>query len=615
MKKKADDKKKNPLHRDYGVWSNIRWILGAMKRSEPKLLALIPVGMVCAPMMNYLWTFISKFVIDMITGDAGWEALLWLMGIFTLIQASSTMMNTYYYNDCWWRYIKTRLDLISEKNEKVMSVDFQNLEDPDFMDCFQKAGNACGGNDVGIEGMMRKLMDFLQSLAVVAVGLVILGTMNVLVVLIMLALCTVNFIIQDRTNAGAKKKVWDPLATWWRKDNYMRWQITAFEPAKDIRLFGLRDWLAEKFREIKRKRYKAQKSNAKMWFIASVLGNILWAVSQCAVYAWLIYAVVRGEMTIGNFSLYLASALTLYQYVSQLLNGVGALLARSREVDDFRSFLDFKDSGDNETGKPVPELSEYAFEFRNVSFKYPKAENYALKNLSITLNAGERLAVVGLNGAGKSTFIKLLLRLYEPTEGEILLNGVNIKEYDKRSYFRIFSPVFQNVELFAFPLAENVSMKAPDKTDKALAEKCLLDSGFEQKLAELPAGVDTEILKVIHDDGVDLSGGEKQKLALARALYKNAPVVVLDEPTAALDALAESRLYGDFDKLIGGKTAVYISHRLSSTQFCQHVAMFRDGELAEYGTHDSLMKQNGAYAEMFRLQAQYYVDEEETADA
>ena len=193
---------------------------------------------------------------------------------------------------------------------------------------------------------------------------------------------------------------------------------------------------------------------------------------------------------------------------------------------------------------------------------------------------------MGLNGAGKSTFIKLLLRLYEPTEGEILLNGVNIREYNKRSYYRIFAPVFQEVELFAFPLAENVSMQSPKKTDKALAEKCLVDAGFGEKLAELPRGVDTEILKIIHDDGVDLSGGEKQKLALARALYKGAPVVVLDEPTAALDAIAESKLYNDFDNLTGGKTAVYISHRLSSTQFCNNVAMFKDGEMCEYGTQD-----------------------------
>lgn len=609
MKKKTDEKQ-NPLHHEYGLWSNIRWTISAMKRGSKRLMILIPIGVICAPLMNYLWTFISKFVIDMITGESGWEALLWLVGIFTVIQLTSTMLNTYYYGEVWWRFIAVRFGLMGEKNAKVMSIDFQHLENADVMDCYQKANNACNSNDAGVEGIMRSLVNFAQTLAVTVVGLFILGTLNIWIVLIMIALGVVNFFITDRTNAACKKKVWDPLAPWWRKDNYMRWQITDFAPAKDIRLFGLREWLVGKYRELKRERLAAQKQNAKMWLAASIASSVLWAVALCAVYGWLIWSVVYDGLSIGNFSLYLASAATLFQYINQLLNGVSTLLEKSRQVDDFRSFLDF-DGGDKEqSGKPVPEFDSYEFEFRNVSFKYPKAENYALKNLSLKVNAGERLAVVGLNGAGKSTFIKLLLRLYEPTEGEILLNGVNIREYDKRSYYRVFSPVFQDVELFAFPLAENVSMQSPEKTDKKRAEDCLKAAGFGEKLSELPNGVDTEILKVIHDDGVDLSGGEKQKLALARALYKNAPVVVLDEPTAALDAIAESRLYNDFDKLIGGSTAVYISHRLSSTQFCKNVAMFKDGELCEYGTHESLMEKNGAYAEMFRLQAQYYVDEE-----
>lgn len=614
MKKQKNDEKKNPLHREYGLWSNIRWTISAMRRYSKRLMILIPIGIICVPLMNYLWTFISKFVIDMITGDAGWEALLWLMGIFTVIQLTSTMLNTYYYSEIWWRYIDTRFGLMGEKNAKVMSIDFEHLENSDVMDCYQKANNACNSNDAGVEGMMRNLVSFAMTLAVTLVGLCILGTLNIWIVLIMIALGAVNFIITDRTNASCKKKVWDPLAPWWRRDNYMRRQITDFAPAKDIRLFSLREWLVGKYRELKKERLCAEKENAKMWLAASIASSVLWAAALCTVYGWLIRSVVYGGLSIGNFSLYLASAGTLFQYINQLLNVVSTLLQKSREVDDFRSFMDFDGGEKSDSGKPVPEYGSYEFEFCNVSFKYPKAETYALKNLSLKLNAGERLAVVGLNGAGKSTFIKLLLRLYEPTEGEILLNGVNIREYDRRSYYRIFAPVFQDVELFAFPLAENVSMQSPEKTDKKLAEDCLNAAGFGEKLEELPSGVDTEILKVIHDDGVDLSGGEKQKLALARALYKRAPVVVLDEPTAALDAIAESRLYNDFDKLIGNKTAVYISHRLSSTRFCKNVVMFKDGELCEYGTHESLMEKNGAYAEMFRLQAQYYVDGEATAN-
>lgn len=612
---KKTDENQNPLHREYGLWSNIRWTLSAMYRHSRSIFILIPTGVVCAPLMNYLWTFISKFVIDMITGEAGWESLLWVMGIFTAIQLVSTMLNTFYHSEIWWRYIETRFHMVSEKNRKVMSIDFEHLESPDVMDCYQKATNVCNNNNDGIEGMMRQIVEFLISLSVTAAGLVILGTFNPWLILVMAAISAVTCLVGDRFNKYSKEKIWDPLAPWWRRDNYMKQQITDFTPAKDIRLFGLRDWLLNKYRELKKERLRAQEKSAVLWFWAAVFSEVMIALSHCAVYGWLIWSVVYDGLSIGNFSLYLASAATLFQFISQVFNGIGTLMQKSRQVDDFRSFMDF-DGGDLDApGKPVPESGSYEFEFRNVSFKYPKSENYALKNLSLKLNAGERLAVVGLNGAGKSTFIKLLLRLYEPTEGEILLNGTNIREYSRQSYYGLFAPVFQDVELFAFPLAENVSMQSPENTDRARAEECLNAAGFGEKLAELPHGVDTEILKIIYDDGVDLSGGEKQKLALARALYKGAPVVVLDEPTAALDAIAESRLYNDFDRLTGGKTAVYISHRLSSTQFCNNVAMFKGGELCEYGTHDSLMEKNGAYAEMFRLQAQYYVDGEVPANA
>ncbi|MBO7334694.1 MAG: ABC transporter ATP-binding protein, partial [Lachnospiraceae bacterium] len=328
---------------------------------------------------------------------------------------------------------------------------------------------------------------------------------------------------------------------------------------------------------------------------------------------WLVYLIVNKSLTLGNFSLYLGTSATFFGYILSVLSNVSEIFAKSREVDDFRSFLDI-DKDEDDKGIKVPKFDSYEFKFENVSFKYPKAEKYALKNLSITVKAGERLAVVGLNGAGKSTFIKLLLRLYDPTEGRILLNGTDIKEYDRNSYYDLFGAVFQDINLFAFPLSENVSMEISQKTDKDKAKEALEAAGLKEKLDSLDKGIDTEILKIIYDDGVDMSGGEKQKLALARALYKDAPVAVLDEPTSALDALAEAKLYKDFDKLIGGKTAVYISHRLSSTQFCNHVAMFKEGELVEYGTHESLLKAGGPYSEMFNVQAQYYIEGNEVSE-
>jgi ABC-type multidrug transport system fused ATPase/permease subunit len=294
-----------------------------------------------------------------------------------------------------------------------------------------------------------------------------------------------------------------------------------------------------------------------------------------------------------------------------MLTQMAEVINCSRQVNDFRTFLEYPIDYNDEGKIPLPESDSYEFEFKNVGFCYPGSDKYALKNMNIKLEAGKRLAVVGLNGAGKSTFIKLLCGLYQPTEGEILLNGVDIQNYRRSDYFAIFSPVFQDIELFALEAGENISMKDAAETDFANASECMKKAGLESKLIDMENGIHTQILKVLYEDGTDLSGGEKQKLALARALYKNAPVVILDEPTSALDAIAEQDLYRSFESLIGGKTSVYISHRLSSTQFCDNVAMFEDGGLIEYGTHESLMKTGGKYAEMFSVQAQYYKKDSE----
>lgn len=609
--KKKEEKDKNPLHKEFGFFNNIQYILRRMIKEDKHFFILIPLGMFCAAAMQYLWTFISKFVIDMITGEGSPDKLMLLMLFFTALQIVSTMANTYFYTN-GWRFIYVRFRMMNQKNAKVMALDYEYLENADVMDCYQKAGNACSDNSNGIEGMMRGIVNFLQVLTVAAVGFSIISTLSISLVLIIVAIAVLEFFISNHTNKITKEKVWDLLATWWRKDYYMQSTTTDFGAAKDIRMFGLSDWLIKKYREIRMVRVRAQKTSNQYWFIAMNFMQLLELLSHIAVYGWLIASMLKGRLTIGNFTLYLASSATFFDHINNMLNELSGLFAKSRQVDDFRSFLSFDGGDKNISGRPVPKLEKYEFTFQNVSFRYPKAEQYALKNLNITVKAGERLAVVGLNGAGKSTFIKLLLRLYEPTEGEIFLNGVNIQEYNKKSYYSIFSPVFQNVELFAFPLAQNVSMAAPHETDKERAREKLIAAGLEEKLNHLPKGVDTELLKVIDDNGVDLSGGEKQKLALARALYKDAPVIVLDEPTAALDALAESRLYQDFDQLIGGRTAIYISHRLSSTRFCQHVAMFRGGELVEYGTHKELLEQQGDYAEMFHIQAQYYVENPES---
>lgn len=606
MKRKKTKEKeadKNPLHVEYGLLSNVRYMLHQMAEADSHILPLMLLGAVCAPFTQYLWGFLSRFIVDRITGYDTGENLAAVICAFCAVRLVTVVLQTYY-NSNWWRYISTRMKMTQKKNLKIMRIDFEHLEDSDVMDCCQKAENAVSNNNSGPEGMIREMANLLSNLSVAVAGLFILGVVNPLLITL-----AVDFWLFNRISKEDKEQVWDKLSTWWRRNRYMENITRDFAAAKDIRMFGLTGWLMQKYRELMAERFEKEQLHQRIWQRQRMMTCVTMLLSQGLIYAWLIYAVVTGRMTLGGFTLYLSSYNTFAGAVWMVMRGIAELIAKSREVDDFRSFMDF-DGGDEDLGGiQVPVSEDYEFTFRDVSFRYPKAEQYALEHLNLTLKAGERLAVVGLNGAGKSTFIKLLLRLYEPTEGEILLNGVNVKEYNKHSYYKLFAPAFQTVELFAFPLAENVSMQPPQETDCAKAKERLQDAGLTEKLAGLPDGVHTQMLKVIYDDGVDLSGGERQKLALARALYKDAPIVVLDEPTAALDALAESRLYENFDRLIGGKSAVYISHRLSSTRFCDRVAMFVDGKLAELGTHEALMEQNGKYAEMFRIQAQYYVEE------
>lgn len=619
MKEKKNPIKKevNPYHIEFGLFSNLAYVIGVMKKYSKILLIMLPAGFVLYTLQRYIWTFVTKFIIDLITEEGSVQQLITIIAVSSLLMLILFLGQTTYYNKQWVQCIVVRMKLILEKNKLMMTMPFQQTEDPDILDCCQKAENAIGSNHQGVEGMEHEIIHFFEQLGVVLVGLFILGTMNIWIILGMTVLAIVNFLIQNKANKWCKANVWDKLSLWWRKRWYMNFALGDFSFAKDVRMYGLRKWLTTKFIELNKERYRFQQLNNRVWFWAGMANHFLWLLAQGGVYAYLIYRIYTKSMTIGNFSLYLTSAFTFFECVSTILGTLRQMMQRSREVDDFRSFMENKEvlgahSQNQELAgelQKVPAYEKYEFEFKDVSFKYPRAENYALKNLNVTIKAGERLAVVGLNGAGKSTFIKLLLRLYEPTEGKILLNGVDVSTYDIDSYFSIFSPVFQEVNLFAFTLAENVSMQAYERTERDRVEVCVKDSGLDEKTQKLEKGIDTQILKVIYDDGVDLSGGQKQKLALSRALYKNAPVVVLDEPTAALDAIAESKLYADFDRLIGGKTSIYISHRLSSTRFCNNVAMFKDGEMVEYGTHESLMALNGEYANMFKIQSQYYVED------
>ncbi len=387
-----------------------------------------------------------------------------------------------------------------------------------------------------------------------------------------------------------------------------------YKMGKDLKLYQMRDSILREFSiftgGINQMMSKWQRVEA--WYQS--LSTVNATVMSGLIYLYVALKALFGAFGVGSIVTYVGSLTQFKDGFSALVSVLSDVFINAEALQEVFDFIDMPDKKYHGT-LPVEKRAfcdggdnEYEIEFRNVSFRYPGSEAYALRNVSIKFRVGERLAVVGMNGSGKTTFIKLLCRLYDPTEGEILLNGIDIRKYDYNEYLSIFSVVFQDFKLFSFSLGQNVA--ASVEVDKDRAISCLKKAGFGDRLQRLSKGLDTCLYKDFEEDGVEISGGEAQKIALARALYKNAPFIILDEPTAALDPVAEYEVYSKFNEIVGDKTAVYISHRLSSCRFCDDIVVFDNGQIIQRGNHDQLLAdRNGKYHDLWYAQAQYYVPE------
>ena len=338
------------------------------------------------------------------------------------------------------------------------------------------------------------------------------------------------------------------------------------------------------------------------------LGVCVSALITGFVYVFTCLKAWGGAFDVGSITQYVGAATAMASNVYSILEVYGAMKTNTEYLEKTYEYLDIPNAmyqGSLTTEKRADR--QYEVEFKDVSFKYPGSDIWALRHVNMKFKVGQRLAIVGENGSGKTTFIKLLCRLYDPQEGQILLNGIDIRKYKYDDYMNIFSIVFQDFQLISQPLGNNVAGSI--EYDRERAHKALIDAGFGDRLAAMDKGLDTMLYKDLSEDGVDVSGGEAQKIAIARALYKDAPFIILDEPTAALDPIAEAEIYGKFDEIAGDKTAIYISHRLSSCKFCDEIAVFHEGAVIQQGTHASLVADtNGKYHELWHAQAQYYTE-------
>lgn len=627
----------------YTTFENMGYLYSGAAKWQPLVIVCTIFFALSAGLKDYVWIYGGKKVIEVLENlkfyadpQSPMNTIIRIVIIGTIIEGLLILITNITQTTASSRITDIRCKFVLMSNRKIMKMPYVMFDNTEAGEVKRKCDASTANMAEGVEGLLREAAHFFSQLIMLFTAAGILLYLNPVLVVILLVLAFANGIIHNRMNRYEKEEFRDKMIPNWRETYYYYQKSSNAEYAKDIRIFNMKDAIGEKQKKLYDIRYENNKKLQNKWTGVRFIEGFISFFQETIMYAWLVYAVLKQGMSVADFTLYVGSIRSFNGAMGRLLERWTNMMRGSRMVCDYRDFLEYPEKQGESFGKsnfrkdyqiylgkekreypaiPVPEDGKYEFRFENVSFAYPGSKTFALKNLNITLHPGKRLAVVGLNGAGKTTFINLLCRLYEPAEGKIYMNDQDISQFDLEEYFELISPVFQNVECFAFPIAENVSMKVPKETDREKATECLNKSGLEEKIKSLEKGADTELLKFLKQDGIELSGGEKQKMALARALYKDAPIVVLDEPTAALDALAEYRTYMDFDKLIGGKTAVYISHRLSSTRFCHNVAMFENGEMVEYGTHDELLQAGGAYANMFEVQAQYYKEEEVTVYA
>lgn len=382
--------------------------------------------------------------------------------------------------------------------------------------------------------------------------------------------------------------------------------------AKDIKIYKMTNWINANTCKYIKESEELEKRVQRKYTDQQLIEVLLVFVRNGGAYLYLLWRMFHSDMSIGDFTLYFGAITGFGQWLSQIVSRISALSNANARVDDYRYLIDTKDHMKREKGAAIPDVSvPCEIRFEDVSFQYEDNGHPILDHIHLTIHEGEKLAVVGNNGAGKTTLVKLVCGLLEPTSGRILFNGIDIREYNRDEYFKLISASFQNVCLLPMSMAMNIGYRDNGGIEKEKLYRAAKLAGLHEKITLLPNGMDTELVPSVVENGIDLSGGEKQKLMLARAIYKEAPLIILDEPTAALDPIAERDMYLQYNDLTKNRTAIYISHRLSSTRFCDRIILLDQGRIAESGTHDELMRLAGKYRELFEIQSQYYKSDAE----
>lgn len=553
--------------------------------------------------------YISPMVLACVEQGASVARLAITILVFTGLLVVTSAASAYVGANIVFGRITVRSAIIAAINRKAATTSYPNVGDERFRKLQSKSSEAVSSNDSASEAIWTTLGELAKNVMGFAIYLALLSTLQPAVMLVILATTLVGYFVSKRINEYGyrhREEVEDYENKLW----YTSRASQDAKAAKDIRIFNIKPWL----NEVSDKAYNAyvqfhRKANG-IYVWGSIVDLLLAFLRNGLAYAYLISLVLRDGLSASQFLLYFSAVGGFAGWVTGILGNLTTMHIQSLDISIIREFIEYHEPFSLDDGREIsPDpMGKYEIALENVSFKYPGSEKYILKNVNLTLHAGEKLAVVGLNGAGKTTIVKLLCGFYDPTEGRVTLNGTDIREFRRRDYYKMFSAVFQSFSLLASTVAANVA-QSEDDIDMQRVRDCTAMAGLIEKIESLPQGYDTLMNRDVYEDAIMLSGGETQRLMLARALYKNAPIIMLDEPTAALDPIAEAELYEKYGDMTSGKSSVYISHRLASTRFCDRILFIEDGGIAEQGTHDELLAKGGRYAELFEVQSRYYKEE------
>lgn len=607
----------HPKH--YAILSDIIYFIKYFKQYEPIVLLCCGIEIVLGVVNPFFLIYLPKLALDLVAEEASMGKLVFLLGGFILLAMVTSGIYGMVSFGKYHYYNNQRMHFLGLLFLKSLRIKYGDTESGAIKKIYWKAHNTMVNGDLSASSqIIQGTVEFSQNVLCFLLYSTVLGTLSMWMLLVIVLLSFLNYLIgmnQIKFEESLREERAETNKRW----NCVRAAMGNVRGAKDIRIFGMNHWLIKlrdlsiaDIREVKRKLSKRKSLYEKLEFLLS-------AGRDLGAYGFLLYQAMDGNLTAGEFVLYFGAITGFSSFVISIMNSILQLRAAANSTDYVRAYMELPEEDRDSGSRHIDELKDTVeIEFRNVSFAYKDSGNVEMEeetentgkkifeHLNLTIRAGEKVALVGINGAGKTTLVKMLCGMYEPDEGEILINGINRNEFSKEEYYKLFSVVFQEQLIFPFTIGENIALQKAEQVNEERAWDALEKAGLKKTFKEKGIGMQSYMTKAMMKDGVELSGGQQQRFLLARALYKDAPILVLDEPTAALDPIAESEVYENYNKYSKGKTAIFISHRLASTRFSDRIVLIENGSILEMGTHEELMGHDGAYAKMFQLQSSYY---------